>query len=784
MSSKRLFLLVSVMLLFGNVSGQCSASFWQTGCYNNVLTVQAALYSNVTYVWQVTGPGCSSSGNGSPNIRNVYIPNGSQATISLNIYDNTGGACSGSFSNWGYTTINVIPIVGSSTVCGPDPVPYSSEYWDSQLPGPWGIGFEWTVTNGTIVRRMRNYPYVGLPSMRADTVWVSWGAGALGTIENNYSNQHPPGCYSHKIKHVLTRCGVTGPRVCCTGVRNGYRMGCPPGSTYQWSVSNGTILFGQGTDSISVNWANPGLDTIVIISNSPNCGLDTSFVPIEILATPTNLIFGDTVACQGTLDTFSTSVLPLLSFLIVSKEWNATGGGLMVNVPSANQLSYVHGAGPFETIKLTTIDHGCIFEDTLQVRINPQPVMTLGPSPLICNGDSALLDPGLGFASYTWSNGSTTQTIYADTSISYAVTVTNSPYNCATSSSVTPILDLDCVWPGDANHDYMTDLNDFLAIGVAFGATGGIRTNASSNWTGQPAANWAQAFGNGVNYKHADCDGDGLVHFSDTMSVTIHQGLTHARVAGVSAGIPLRITPLQPTYAGTDTIELKVQLGNLGVPADSSYGLVFSLAFSPTDILPGSITCSISQSILGVPGQHIMSLQRDSSSNGDYWVGIVRIDHLPSYGYGDICRIKLRASPSIWTGMQMAQLPIFLDHCRLVKPDGTDLPVLCSAGMVRVYDQNWVSLTQATGSFFWNISPNPADDEVRIALDARLYGDYRIEVLDLSGKILQVETGILGQGSEPSEVRLRTNAIPVGAYFVRVTVDGWHSTKRFVILRK
>ncbi|MBK8672894.1 MAG: hypothetical protein IPN93_07880 [Bacteroidetes bacterium] len=42
-----------------------------------------------------------------------------------------------------------------------------------------------------------------------------------------------------------------------------------------------------------------------------------------------------------------------------------------------------------------------------------------------CFGDSTLLDAGVGFASYLWSNGKTTQTVYASNSGNLNVRVTN-----------------------------------------------------------------------------------------------------------------------------------------------------------------------------------------------------------------------------------------------------------------------------------------------------------------------------------------------------------------------
>jgi hypothetical protein len=60
------------------------------------------------------------------------------------------------------------------------------------------------------------------------------------------------------------------------------------GSTYQWSVSNGVITSGQGTNSVSVLWAGTGLGTISVQeTTSANCQGDT--ISVDVVVIPTGL---------------------------------------------------------------------------------------------------------------------------------------------------------------------------------------------------------------------------------------------------------------------------------------------------------------------------------------------------------------------------------------------------------------------------------------------------------------------------------------------------------------
>jgi len=82
------------------------------------------------------------------------------------------------------------------------------------------------------------------------------------------------------------------------------------------------------------------------------------------------------------------------------------------------------------------------------------------------------------------------------------------------------------VWPGDFSNDGIVDVYDVLYWGLANGSNGVSRQSASSSWAAQPANEW-QNFVNGVNGKHQDGNGDGIVDESDLQLIDIHYGRSH-----------------------------------------------------------------------------------------------------------------------------------------------------------------------------------------------------------------------------------------------------------------
>jgi hypothetical protein len=89
---------------------------------------------------------------------------------------------------------------------------------------------------------------------------------------------------------------------------------------------------------------------------------------------------------------------------------------------------------------------GCEAKDTVCMVVNPLPLPNLGPDDTICINHTKILDPGAGFASYSWSTGTSSPTLHIDGSVlgvgtfTYHVTVTNQ-YTCENADTITIMVD-------------------------------------------------------------------------------------------------------------------------------------------------------------------------------------------------------------------------------------------------------------------------------------------------------------------------------------------------------
>ncbi|MEO8148826.1 MAG: gliding motility-associated C-terminal domain-containing protein [Bacteroidia bacterium] len=199
---------------------------------------------------------------------------------------------------------------------------------------------------------------------------------------------------------------------------NGILISLDAGSGYAYNWSNGSTTQVISVDTQGTYW--------VTVSNT--CGNANDTINITTETTPLVNLGTDTTLCAG--------------------------GSTTLTAP-ANATFYLWSDG--STLQNYTADTlGTVWliagnvcgSDTDSVSFNSfvlLPAVTLTNDTLLCNGSGILLDAGAGFI-YSWSDGSTTQTINVNTQGTFTVTVTNVCGSASDSininTEVTPVVDL------------------------------------------------------------------------------------------------------------------------------------------------------------------------------------------------------------------------------------------------------------------------------------------------------------------------------------------------------
>lgn len=318
------------------------------------------------------------------------------------------------------------------------------------------------------------------------------------------------------------------------------------------------------------------------------------------------------------------------------------------------------------------------------------------------------------------------------------------------------------VWPGDTDDDGTARVRDLLHIAVANGTSGYPREGASAGWLGQAGLPWDQNFGTGLNYKHADCDGNGVVNLADTAAILANYGQSHQKTQGHinTGGIPLYIEVPRVAHAG-DTIELNIRLGDHSYLATDVYGLAFSLALDPSLFDLGSATGSLTGTWLGQPGYNLVDLKvKDTQFN---WA-ISRDDHRDTTGAGRLGGVTLIMIDDL-TEVEPLNDAVEPFDVSLIDNKGNEIAI--DVFIVPVYPCALPGLM---------VCPSPANERMTILLDT--LEAEEVAVYDGNGQRM-----FLQQGRVEGNVVVETSRYAPGIYFVQVRVTQGILTKKVIITR-
>ncbi len=228
---------------------------------------------------------------------------------------------------------------------------------------------------------------------------------------------------------------ISGAVAACVGSTQTYSIADINGSTTQWQVTGGTIVSGQGTSTITVQWGAMGTGTLSADQTMTTSGCAGSSPELSVAVgsslKPTIAVtpLGRTVLCGVGDSVVLNAGSGYANYLWLSGEKSQK---ITVRNPGTYGVSVDDGAGckgSSDPITITTAQA-------------PQPAV-VGNGPLsFCEGDSVTLDAGSGFTSYAWSvggsviAGASQQRLTVLQSGNYTVDVTNAAGCSGTSPAV------------------------------------------------------------------------------------------------------------------------------------------------------------------------------------------------------------------------------------------------------------------------------------------------------------------------------------------------------------
>lgn len=330
------------------------------------------------------------------------------------------------------------------------------------------------------------------------------------------------------------------------------------------------------------------------------------------------------------------------------------------------------------------------------------------------------------------------------------------------------------VWPGDANSDLVANMYDILPIGIAYGATGPMRTGASISWVAQASVPWGQTLASSIDYKHVDCDGNGVIDSLDYIAVSTNYGSTHARIGDQTPitavnGHDLAVSFSNSLAAPGQYMTASFDLSNVSGSVNDVYGIAFTLNFDASLVQNGLLNFNQSNSWLLSSSDMFRNI---ASSSGQYEIGLVRTNQQNVSGTGSILDFNFIVEPSI---NSIVANNFYISNIRLIDNVGNEFPVNALGGVLTVDPQ--ASVEDVLG-LKWSITPNPAKDRLSIHFVESIGENSGFEINDLQGRLVFKNT--LDIHTLKKEIDI--SSFEKGVYIIRIQTQKGLSTKTFVKL--
>ncbi|MEX2589997.1 MAG: T9SS type A sorting domain-containing protein [Chitinophagales bacterium] len=347
---------------------------------------------------------------------------------------------------------------------------------------------------------------------------------------------------------------------------------------------------------------------------------------------------------------------------------------------------------------------------------------------------------------------------------------------------------IDCVWPGDANSDFIADNKDVLYIGLAYGFSGPARTiDTATNWAPKISSTlWLDInsdpldFATGVNYKHADCDGDGIVNEADLRPLDRNYNQTHNKSRPPACtninDVPLYFEILYDSIEVGAAVEISIRLGTNNITANEAYGIAYTLHYDRH--LVDSSSVEIDYDNTGFkknPNDTIIHLNKYFDQQAEIETAVSRTNQegktLSGQAIGHVFFVMednlVQKNSTISEYLHLSFSDVYL-----IDSAENQIPVCAFSDSVLVYQK--VAGTGAhINSNDWKIYPNPANDVLNIEVEEDEISS--LNVFNLSGQnVLTVPQ--LNSG----KTRLSLESLPNGLYFIEIRVGDTYGFKKFI----
>ncbi|MEK7255642.1 MAG: T9SS type A sorting domain-containing protein, partial [Bacteroidota bacterium] len=335
-----------------------------------------------------------------------------------------------------------------------------------------------------------------------------------------------------------------------------------------------------------------------------------------------------------------------------------------------------------------------------------------------------------------------------------------------------PLCDTSCVWPGDANRDGIANHLDLVAIAAGKNAAGNTR-NSPLNWSPHPSEDWSLDLANGLNFKHLDCDGDGIVQPRDFEVTKINYGLTSEQYVNFDAypvGTELYFEPqakiadnIVAQEDGVYFIKVKMK------PIPNLSALAFTIEYDPRFPQPQVITTANQlQNSYYFTSQH-PSRDFPFTQTWDVDFAVMRLAQGGNFA-GEFLVFLRFGQPS--APLPSTRTLFRFKNVRAVLDDGTE--IFIGGEWLTLFFHGYEVEAQAPEPTDIVVFPNPSDGVFYVRMKMEELNGYQL--FDLAGRRLAVDAQF-----REGDFMVDLRRLAAGIYFLEINREGKRHVRKLVV---
>ena len=373
----------------GTITGPATACQGELGVSFSV----GAVTNAAGYTWNLGTGATIASGPNTNNITVNFSASATSGSRSISVFA-TNGCGTGNVSPGKSITINPLPaspgtVTGDSIVChGENGVTYSV----SAIAN--ATGYTWSIPSGTAIASGFN----------TNTITVNYSnTAATGNVSVNGTNSCGSGASSANRSVIVNAFPaaagtITGLAAPCQG-QTGVVYSVPAianATSYVWTVptTGATIVSGQGTDSITVDYSSSAASGNITVLGRNTCGdgaISSKSITVNTLPATAGAISGSATVCQGQNNVvYSITGIPNVTSYI----WSVPAGVTKVADDSTNTITVNYSStatnGNISVLGRNACGDGG--SSSKLITVNPLPVAagTISGPATACQGETGV----------------------------------------------------------------------------------------------------------------------------------------------------------------------------------------------------------------------------------------------------------------------------------------------------------------------------------------------------------------------------------------------------------